>query len=189
MIAHLAGQVAEKTETAIIVDVQGIGYEVHVAESEREMVHFGQSIKLYTYYHVRETAHELFGFSSLSAKRLFELLISVSGVGPKMALNVLNLGEVESIRSAIARADVSFIQKANGVGKRLAERISVDLKDKVGLPGSLPSSLAQAAMSADDALDALLALGYSLQQANQALTGVDSSLPTEARLKEALKHL
>ena len=191
MIAHLAGHVAEKTENAIIVDVGGVGYEVFVAGYEHEAAHYGAPIKLYTYYHVRETAHELFGFSSLTAKRLFELLISVSGVGPKMALAVLNLGEVEAVRSAIARADSAFIQKASGVGKRLAERITVDLKDKAGLPGAKPVEGfgATAASSGDDALDALLMLGYSFGQASEALGKVDGKLPVEARLKEALKLL
>ncbi len=190
MIAHLNGHVAEKTENSLIIDVNGVGYEVQVAEYEREAAKYGEPIKLYTYQHIRETAHELFGFSTLTAKRLFEMLISVSGVGPRMALAILGLGEVESIRSAIALGDISFIQKAAGVGKRLAERLIVDLKDKVGAPGAKPVMGANVQPEArDDALDALLALGYSLQQSNQALSGVDPKLDVQARLKQALKSL
>jgi Holliday junction DNA helicase RuvA len=191
MIAHLSGVTAEKTENSIIVDVAGVGYEVFVAEYEREAARYGEPIKLYTHYHVRESAHELFGFSTLTAKRLFELLISVSGVGPKMALSVLGLGEVESIRSAIARGDHAFIQRASGVGKRLAERITVDLKDKAGLPGAKPVAgfSQEKAEHRDDALDALLALGYSFPQASEALGKVDTKLDVQARLREALKLL
>ncbi len=192
MIAHLSGITAEKTEDAIIIDVAGVGYEVHVAAYEHEAARYGEPIKLYTHHHIRESAHELFGFSTLTAKRLFELLILVSGVGPKMALSVLSLGEVESIRSAIARGDHAFIQRASGVGKRLAERISVDLKDKAGLPGVKPiEGFPATAVNAnrDDALDALLALGYSFGQASEALGKVDAKLDVQTRLKEALKLL
>jgi Holliday junction DNA helicase RuvA len=189
MIAHIAGYVAEKTENALIIDVAGLGYEVFVAEYERENAHYGESIKLYTHYHVRESAHELFGFSSLTAKRLFEFLISVSGVGPKMGLAIMSLGDAESIRNAIAQADSSFIQKASGVGKRIAERIVVDLKDKVGLPGAKTTTSPLPAKAQDDALDALLALGYGLAEANQALNQLDDDLDAQTRIKHALRML
>ncbi len=190
MIAHLNGHVAEKTNQAIIIDVAGIGYEVQVSDYEREAAKYGETIKLYTYHHIRETAHELFGFSTLTAKQLFEMLISVSGVGPRMALAILSLGDVESIRSGIALGNSAFIQKANGVGKRIAQRIIVDLKDKVGLPGAQPH-LGEANESEnthrDDALDALLALGYSLQDANQALSNIDANLDAQVRIRRALQ--
>jgi Holliday junction DNA helicase RuvA len=190
MIAHVTGEVVEKTDNAIIIDVAGIGYEIQVAASEFEHATLGERLKLYTYDHLRETAHELFGFSTLTAKRLFEMLISVSGVGPKMALSILNLGEVESIRSAVALGDSAFIQHASGVGKRIAERITVDLKDKVGAPGvALTPNTAVPGVASDDALDALLALGYNLQQANQALNQVDASLAVQERIKQALKFI
>jgi holliday junction DNA helicase RuvA len=188
MIAHVRGEVVEKTGNALIIDAGGIGYEVQVATSDFEGATLGEAIKLYTHDHWRENAHELFGFSHLTAKRLFELLISVSGVGPKMALAILSVGDVESTRSAIALSDVAFIQRANGVGKRIAERITVDLKDKVGAPGTtLTPDTPMAGVPADDALDALLALGYSMQQANEALGQVDASLTVQARVKQALR--
>ena len=105
MIAHVAGEVVEKSGSALIIDVGGIGYEVLVATGDFEAALLGARIKLYTHDHLRETAHELFGFSQLPAKRLFELLISVSGVGPKMGLAILSLGDAESIRSAVAVGD------------------------------------------------------------------------------------
>lgn len=192
MIAHLSGHVAEKTENAIIIDVAGVGYEVQVAEYERDAAKYGEPIKLYTHHHIRETAHELFGFSTLTAKRLFEMLISVSGVGPKMALAILSLGDVESIRSGIALGDSAYIQKAAGVGKRIAQRVVVDLKDKVGLPGAKPHTVkADEAIELhrDDALDALLALGYSLNDANEALAKIDKKLDVQTRIKQALQHI
>ena len=191
MIAHLSGTVAEKTTDAIIIDVGGVGYEVQVCVHDYQAAQSGQPIKLFTYQHIRETAHELFGFSSLTAKQLFEMLISVSGVGPKMALAILGLGDVQAIRNAIAMGDNAFVQRASGVGKRIAERIVVDLKDKVGGPHGVHQTYNPSAPTAqnDDVLDALLALGYTLQQANQALDGVDVSLEPQARIKEALKTL
>lgn len=185
MIAHIAGKVVEKTDNALIIDVGGVGYEVLVSAGDFTNARLDEAIKLHTYDHWRENAHDLFGFSNPAAKRLFELLLSVSGVGPKMGLALLSLGDAEGIRNAIARGDSAFVQRANGVGKRLAERIVVDLKDKVGVAGANQ----QAADTADDALSALLALGYSLQQSNEVLAGVDRNLTTEARIKLALKQM
>ncbi|HKX72496.1 MAG TPA: Holliday junction branch migration protein RuvA [Candidatus Saccharimonadales bacterium] len=188
MIAHVSGEVVEKTANALIIDVGGLGYEVQVAAHDFEAAALGQAIKLYTHDHLRENAHELFGFSHLTAKRLFELLISVSGVGPKMALAILSLGNIESTRSAIAMGDSSFVQRASGVGKRIAERITVDLRDKVGAPGTAATSDApMTGLPGDDALDALLALGYTMQQANEALAQVDTKLDVQARIKLALR--
>lgn len=188
MIAHVAGEVVEKTADALIIDVGGLGYEVQVATHDFEAAILGEHVKLYTHDHLRENAHEHFGFSSLTAKRLFEMLISVSGVGPKMALAILSLGDVEAIRSAIANGDSAFVQRASGVGKRIAERLAVDLRDKVGLPGA-PTQAGPAADTAprDDALDALLALGYNLQQANEALQAIDPALDTQTKIKLALQ--
>ena len=186
MIAHVSGEVVEKTGDAVIIDVGGIGYEIQVATSDFEATQLGKQVKLYTHDYLRENSHDLFGFSSLAAKRLFELLISVSGVGPRMALAVLSLGDIETLRSALASADSPYIQRAGGVGKRLAERIVVDLKDKVGAPATTAVSSARG--SYDDAQEALLALGYSLQQANEALKDIDPELGVQAKVKLALQQ-
>lgn len=187
MIAHVWGEVVEKAGSALIIDVGGLGYEVQVSARDFENAALGQTAKLYTHDHLRENAHELFGFSQLTAKRLFELLISVSGVGPKMALAILSLGDIESTRSAIAMGDSAFVQRASGVGKRIAERITVDLRDKVGAPGAVGAAASiPAAAAGDDALDALLALGYSLQQANEALAQVPAG-DAQSRIKQALR--
>ena len=189
MIAHVEGSVAEKFGASVIVDVHGVGYEVQVSAIDFETVTMGETVKFYTYHHIREQAQELFGFSSLTAKKLFELLISVQGVGPKAALAILSLGESERVRNAIASGDHAFLSKASGVGKKTAERVVVDLQDKVGVAthfteGGIQSELP---MVGDDALDALMALGYSLNDASEALRDVPTDVPTAQRVTLALR--
>ena len=191
MIAHVIGKVAEKFNGTVIIDVHGVGYEVNVAANDYDAALSDKDAKFYTYHHIREQSQELFGFSTLAAKKLFELLITVQGVGPKAALSILSLGEGESVRSAIASADVGFISRASGVGKKTAERVTVDLRDKVGaptyVPGHDPATGGISNLAGDEALDALMALGYNLAEATQALAGIDPSLPTAKRVSEALK--
>ena len=144
---------------------------------------------MYTYHHVREQSDELFGFSTLAAKKMFELLITVQGVGPKAALAILSLGNAEQVRNAIAHSDTEYITKASGVGKKTAERVAVDLHDKVGLPTMAGSDgpVQIELDTSDEALEALIALGYTLQDATKALSDVNQSLPTSARVKQALQ--
>ena len=191
MIAHVFGKVAEKFNGSLVVDVHGVGYEVSVATNDFDAVILDQEVKFYTYHHVREQSEELFGFSSLAAKKLFEMLITVQGVGPKAALAILSLGDAEQVRNAIANADSSFVQKAAGVGKKTAERVVVDLSDKVGLPthyGRTEAPLQTELNTSDEALEALMALGYTLADATKALENVDANLPTAQRVTEALKR-
>ena len=190
MIAHVFGKVAEKFNGSLVVDVHGVGYEVSVATNDFDAVILDQEVKFYTYHHVREQSEELFGFSSLAAKKLFEMLITVQGVGPKAALAILSLGDAEQVRNAIANADSGFVQKASGVGKKTAERVVVDLSDKVGLPthyGRTEAPLQTELNTSDEALEALMALGYTLADATKALENVDINLPTAQRVTEALK--
>ena len=189
MIAHVSGVVAEKFGNAIIVDVHGIGYEVQVASDDFESALLNEPITFYTYHHIREQSQELFGFSSLAAKKLFELLITVQGVGPKAALAILSLGNSELVRNAIASSDSGFIAKANGVGKKIAERIAVDLSDKVGLAINIAqtSGVHHVAVG-DEALEALMALGYTLKDATQALEGIASDISTAERVTQALRE-
>ena len=191
MIAHLSGAIAEKFGAgSVVVDVHGVGYEVSVSAGDFEAVALDQDAKFYTYHHVREQAEELFGFSSLAAKKLFEMLITVQGVGPKAALAILSLGDAEQVRNAIANADSAFVQKAAGIGKKTAERVVVDLSDKVGLPahyGRADTPVQTELNTSDEALEALMALGYTLADATKALENVDTNLPTAQRVTEALK--
>jgi len=188
MIAHVLGVVAEKFAGAVIVDVQGVGYEVQVAAGEFDRVTLGETVKLYTYHHIREQSQELFGFSSLAAKKLFELLITVQGVGPKAALSILSLGESEIVRNAIAHGDGAFLSKASGVGRKTADRVIVDLSDKVGLPTVYTSGPVQTELNTnDEALEALMALGYTLNDATNALEDVPADATTAERVRLALK--
>ena len=191
MIAHIDGTVVEKFGGFLIVDVNGVGYEIAVTAEDFEAAELGVKRKFYTYHAVRETAEELYGFSSLVAKKLFELLISVQGIGPKAGMAILSLAEAEEVRNAIANADAGFIAKASGVGKKSAERVIVDLKDKVGTPSHYGATEVQyggATGAADEALDALIALGFPLKEATAALAGIDPALPVEERIRLALKN-
>lgn len=192
MIATLTGRVAEKISDIVVLDVQGVGYGVLVPSEDFGTLAAGTGAKLYIYEHIRENSHDLFGFTRLDTKKLFEQLLNVQGVGPKMALSVLSVGTADAVRRAIAGGDVKFIQQASGVGKRVAERIVVDLKDKVGLAGVdlATAGLLQsdALAQQDEAAEALMALGYSAQDATTALAGIDPNLPTEQRIKQALKR-
>ena len=190
MIAHLRGTVSEKFEGTVIIDVHGVGYEVAVAAHDFDALQLDDTVKIYTYHHVREQAEELFGFSSLMAKKLFELLISVQSVGPKAALAVLSLGSAEAVRNAIATSDIAYVQQASGVGKKTAERVVVDLRDKVGAPsvyGRVDNSEPVVAAAEDEALEALMALGYTLADATKALSGIDTALSTSDRVTQALR--
>lgn len=190
MIAHLKGIVTEKFNNSLIVDVKGVGYEVMVPAGDFEGCNLEEERKFYTYHAVRENAEELYGFSSLMAKRLFELLISVQGIGPKVGISILSLAEPEEVRNAIANGDVPFISEANGVGKKSAERVVVDLRDKVGTPskyGATEVKSVSVSEEPDEALDALMALGFSLKEASAALEKVDENLSVEERVRLALK--
>ncbi|MBQ2638961.1 Holliday junction branch migration protein RuvA [Candidatus Saccharibacteria bacterium] len=190
MIAHIKGEIAEKFLNSVIVDVNGVGYEMSLTMIDFEAVNVGETHKFYTYHSVRENGEDLYGFSSLAAKKLFELLISVNGVGPKAGMAILSLASPEEVRNAIANADAAFVSKASGVGKKSAERVIVDLRDKVGLPshvGATEILKPTEKVENDEALDALIALGFPLKEATAALEKVDKSLSTEERIKLALK--
>lgn len=191
MIAHVDGIVAEKFLNSIIVDVNGVGYELGLTQIDSEAINVGDKKKFYTYHAVRETSEELYGFSTLTAKKIFELLISVNGVGPKAAMAILSLTNPEEVRNAIANADSSFIGKASGVGKKTAERVIVDLKDKVGTPthfGKTETLDRNTETVSDEALDALMALGFPLKEATLALSKIDINLPVEERIRQALRQ-
>jgi Holliday junction DNA helicase RuvA len=191
MIATLSGVVSEKLADVVVVDVNGVGYGLYVTAEDHGSLAAGDKTKLYIYEHIREQSHDLFGFTAKDTQALFELLLGVNGVGPKMALNMLSIGSAQGVKKAIASGDVAVIQQANGVGKRVAERVVVDLKDKVGLVGvDLQSTgllQSEDKLNQDEAVVALIALGYSASDAAQALQKVDSKLPTEDRIKQALK--
>ena len=188
MIAHISGKIVEKFAGSIIVDVAGVGYEVIVPTNEFERAVLGDDIKFYTYHNITDRSQELFGFSSLAAKKLFELLITVQGIGPRAGIAIMSLGETEDVRNSIACEDAKFLQKASGVGKKSAERVILDLKDKVGMAISKHNSVGtNISLASDEALEALIALGFNLNDATKALEQIPRDLPTEERITLALK--
>lgn len=190
MIATLEGTVSEKFLDAIVLDVRGVGYGLLVTTDDFASLVTGSTTKLYVHEHIREAAHDLYGFTKLTTKYLFEQLLSVKNVGPKVALAVLDIGSDQQVRAAIAAGEVKTLQTAKGVGKRAAEQIIVELRDKVGIvAGANAEDLVTRSgfNQADEAVQALVALGYQEADAMLALQDVDKNLPTEERIKKALK--
>lgn len=190
MIATLSGNVLEHLDNFIVLNVGGIGYGLWVSLDDFNNLSVGKPAKVYVYEHIREQAYDLYGFCQVSTKKLFEQLLSVNGVGPKMALAILSIGSISDVRKAIAGGQTKILQSASGVGKKVAERIIVDLKDKVGLVASSDAIgfLTETANNhLDEAQSALVALGYSSQDAVMALDGIDTKLSTEDRIRQALR--
>ena len=190
MITTLSGKISEKLADQVVLECGGVGYGLYVSFEDFGALKTGESAKLYVHEAIRENSHDLFGFRELNSKKLFEQLLSVKGVGPKMALSILSVASLNQVRQAIAAGDIKFISQANGVGKRVAERLVVDLKDKVGLAASETATEFLTTPNTDpndEALQALVALGYSVQDAATALNDVDPKLPAAQRIKLALK--
>ena len=190
MIATLNGVVSEKLADMVVLDVHGVGYGLQVTAEDFGRLPTGEQAKLYVYEHVREQQYDLFGFVLLDTKKLFEQLLGVKNVGPKVALAVLDIGTAPAVRGAIAAGDVKLLQSAKGVGKRAAEQIVVELRDKVGLSASETAEgivLRPGISAQDEATEALVSLGYSPQDAAVALKDIDPNLPVEERIKLALK--
>ncbi len=191
MIASIEGKVEEKGIDRVVINVSGIGYEVFVSLATLGSIEEGRTAKLFIHEQIKEDAHDLYGFDSNWGKQLFDKLLSVKNVGPKVALAVMNLGSSEKIKQAIAGGDTKLLQSAKGVGRRAAEQIIVELRDKVGL---VSSEGAEAVVSrsgdseTDEAVEALMSLGFSIYDAKSALASVDTALPTQERIKLALKR-
>ncbi len=190
MISTLSGLISEKTPSGVVIDVNGVGYGLSVSTEDFSRLQVNESAKLYVYEHIREQSHDLFGFVSIDTKHLFEQLLGVKNVGPKVALAVLDIGNASIVRTAIANGDVAQLQSAKGVGKRAAEQIVVELRDKVGATasGAAEDIVNRPGINTqDEAVEALVALGYSPQDASVALNGIDKDLPIEDRIRRALK--
>lgn len=190
MIATLNGMITDKSIDSLVIEVSGVGYEIFATGSDLDNLSTDDLVKMYIYEHIREQSHDLFGFISSLDKQLFEKLLSVNGVGPKMALAIMNVGTSEAVKQAIAKGDVKLLQSASGVGKKVAERIVVDLKDKVGLIATEQATAFLSESSNEfnsEAIDALLSLGYSQNDANLMLKEIDPDLSTEEKIKLALK--
>ena len=194
MITFLQGKLVESLPTQVIVDVRGMGYEVLIPLSSYDKLpQPGQEFKLLTHLVVREDAHTLYGFMTAAERELFRLLINtVSGIGPKIALNILSGISVAAFRGAVANGDVKALSQISGVGKKTAERIVVELKDKVGAAGAWEASSAQRALSPEDqrvndAVLALLALGFKQIEAHDSVRKAQASLGGQATVEELVR--
>ena len=195
MIAFLRGRLEDKSPGSIDVDVAGVGYRLAMSNNSLTvMPSLGEPVFIYTYLHVREDALQLFGFASAPERELFEKLIGVSGIGPKVALAVLSAFDVDSLKHAIINEDVALITSIPGIGKKGAQRLILELKEKLTLPETgLMGAVAKEDRSAyDEARGALLSLGYSSQEARKALDGFapdGERVTVELLVKHALKRL
>jgi len=194
MITFLQGKLADAIPTQITVEVQGVGYEVLIPLSSYDKLpQPGQPIKLLTHLVVREDSHTLYGFMTAAERELFRLLVnSVSGIGPKTALNVLSGISVTAFRGAVANGDVKALSQISGVGKKTAERIVVELRDKVGAAGAWEASRAARGLSPDDqkindAVLALIALGFKQIEAHDTVRKAQASLGSQATVEDLVR--
>ncbi len=194
MITFLHGKLVEALPTQVTVDVQGIGYEALIPLSSFDKLPSpGHDVHLLTHLAIREDAHVLYGFMTAAERDMFRLLIhTVSGIGPKIALNVLSGMNVTALRGAVANGDVKALSQISGVGKKTAERIVVELKDKIGAAGAWEASSAQRSLSAadqklNDAMLALLALGFKQIEAHDAVRGAQAVLGDKATVEDLVR--
>jgi Holliday junction DNA helicase RuvA len=185
MIARLRGRPVARTAEGLVLDVGGVGYLVHATPSAARQE--GDEITVHTYLHVREDALQLYGFAEVAERELFVQLLSVNGVGPKVALAVVSGSPAADLRRAIVLEDAARFQAIPGIGKKTAERIVLELKEK--LAGDLSLAPTPGVPAGDlVARDALVELGFSLQDAERALATVDPDLPAEERVRQALRR-
>lgn len=191
MISYLHGKIINKSGNYAILEVANIGYQIFAGENFLNELKIGAEVEVYTHHQVREEASDLYGFKNIADLELFELLLTVSGVGPKSALGVISMASADDIKEAIIRGDANLLTKVSGIGKKTAERIVLELKTKV-LRGSSNAIGANgsASLIGSDEIDALMSLGYSLSEARAAFNLVDPELTDSGeRVKAALKKM
>ncbi|MGV6844683.1 MAG: Holliday junction branch migration protein RuvA [Lutibacter sp.] len=193
MITHIRGKLIEKNPTYVIVETSGIGYFLHISLQTFSQIADEESIFLYTYFHVKEDAQILFGFSSKIEREIFKLLISVSGVGPSTARMMLSSMTTDEIQHAIVSENVGAIQSVKGIGAKTAQRVIIDLKDKITKTYQIDEvSVSKSNTIKSEALTALEVLGYHKKQAEKVIDKIlleNASLSVETLIKLALKKL
>lgn len=199
MIAYIIGEITDISEDSVVIETNGMGFNIFVTSGYQYNI--GQEVKIYTYTNVKEDAFSLFGFEDKEQLTLFKMLLTVNGIGPKGALAILSCMSTTDLRFAIYHEDAGAIAKANGIGKKTAERVILDLKDKIKLSDSneMPTVLRNGTVTAvsgfdeqrRDAIEALTALGYSSSEAVKAVSKVEMTerMTADAILKESLKFL
>ena len=202
MIAFVHGMAVDMTESSVVVEAGGIGYEIYMTGADLSEIRMGEDVKVHTYFSVREDAMKLYGFRAKDDLQMFKLLLGVNGVGPKAALGVLAGITADELRFAILSDDVKTLSKAPGIGKKTAQKLILELKDKLKLEDAFEKKLMHEQENADlndtdfhdgrqEAVEALTALGYSSSEALKAVHKVTDVDPgdVEAILKAALKQL
>ena len=188
MIGRIAGTLVEKHPPQVVVMSHGVGYELDVPMSTfYNLPRTGESVELLTHFVVREDAQLLFGFLTATERTAFRQLLKVNGVGPKVALSVLSGLSVDDLSAAVAAQDAMRLTKVPGVGRKTAERIVLELRDK--LPGAVSATPSSSALAGADVLNALLALGYNDREAASAVKQLPADLPLTDAIRQALKHL
>lgn len=194
MYYYIKGTLVQKSDNYIVVDANGVGYMIYTSLNSMQNVgEVGKKITIYTYLHVREDVMDLFGFTTIEEKNMFMQLISVSGVGPKAALSILSVTTPAKFAVAVITNDVKTITKASGVGPKMAQRVILELKDKMKMD-ELEIDLEDESddMLSDnrsEAISALVVLGYSSNDAQKAVKGIDGTLSVEEIIKKALAGL
>ena len=185
MISRLRGTLVGRTPEGFVLDVNGVGYLLSATPGAVRAAESGGEVVVETYLHVREDALQLFGFVDAGERELFLHLLTVAGIGPKVALAIVSGSPAPELRRAIVLQDAARFQAIPGVGKKTAERIVLELRERVGAADAVPISGASGAL---EAREALVELGYSVLEADQALASVDPDLPTEERVRLALRQ-
>ncbi len=196
MISYLNGKIIHKTRNAVILRVGQVGYKVFLNEKFFQKLNLNDEVEVYTHTYVREDALDLYGFETLEQLSLFETLLAISGIGPKSALSATSIAGVGEFREYVSRGDSTLLQQVSGIGKKTAERIVIELRDKIGfLPSGEEKTESEGqAGSAEsitgDEIDALMALGYSMTQSRDALKKVNPEVKESGqRIKEALRNI
>jgi len=193
MIAYIQGKLVEKNPTDVVIDCNGIGYLLNISLHTYSQIPNQENIKLYTYLQIKEDSHSLFGFSTLAEKEIFKLLISVSGIGSSIARTMLSSLTPKQVREGIATSDVALIQSIKGIGAKTAQRVILDLKDKVLKIYDIDEvSVSQNNTNKDEALSALEVLGFAKKQAEKVVDRIISTqtdADVETIIKLALKNL
>ena len=193
MIAYLKGRLAEKSPTHVVIDCQGVGYFLHISLHTYEQLPLDENVKIYTYLQVREDAHTLFGFMQVQEREIFKKLISVSGIGASTARTMLSSLSPQEVVEAITQEDVDVIKSVKGIGTKTAQRVIIDLKDKLGDHlEHAQISMPQGNSAKQEALSALETLGYSAKQSEKVVQRILKEAPestVQQIIKLALKNL
>ncbi|MBM3889175.1 MAG: Holliday junction branch migration protein RuvA [Verrucomicrobia bacterium] len=194
MISFLRGKLVSATPAQVVLDCNGVGYEIAIPLSSFDKLPaVGGDVRILTYLHVREDAHQLYGFMTEQERELFKLLLSVSGIGPKIALTVLGGMSAVALKGAIVSNDVKSLSKIKGVGAKTAERLCVELRDKIGEIGALEAAAARHALTAEeqklnDAILAMVSLGYKQLEAHKAIRAAFDRLGADAKVEELVRQ-